>query len=187
MKLHRNARTCPKSRALIARRVLEEGWSRAQAADAAGVSEATARKWVNRARAGESLEDLSSRPRRSPARLVKRLVGAIEALRRLWMTAAEIAEVLGLALSTVSLWLTRIGLGKRSRLTPPEPPNRYERRHPGELVHVDIKQLRRISVRGAGHRMVGHRRSQLTPRPDNGRRVERATGFEYVHVMVDDH
>jgi len=185
MKLHRNARTCPKSRALIARRVLEEGWSLAQAAEAAGVSEPTARKWVNRARAGESLEDRSSRPRRSPARLVKRLVGAIEALRRLWMTAAEIAEVLGLALSTVSLWLTRIGLGKRSRLTPPEPPNRYERRHPGELVHVDIKQLGRISVRGAGHRVTGRRNTAVRARVDG---VERKlTRFEYVHVMVDDH
>jgi transposase InsO family protein len=85
------------------------------------------------------------------------------------------------------LWLKRIGLGKRSSLEPPEPPNRYERRRPGELVHVDIKQLGRISVRGAGHRMVGHRQSQVTPRRHNGRRMERATGFEYVHVMVDDY
>jgi hypothetical protein len=71
------------------------------------------------------------------------------------MTAAEIAEILRLPLSSVSLWLKRIGLGKRSRLTPPEPPNRYERRHPGELVHVDIKKLGRISARGAGHRVLG--------------------------------
>jgi transposase InsO family protein len=101
------------------------------------------------------------------------------------MTAAEIAEILGLALSTVSLWLRRIGLGKRSRLAPPEPPNRYERRHPGELVHVDIKQLGRISVRGAGHRVTGNRASQVTRKVDGKRR--QATGFEYVHVMVDDH
>jgi transposase InsO family protein len=181
MKLHRNARTCPNSRALIARRVLEQGWTLTPAAAAAGVSVPTARKWVRRARAGESLEDRSSRPKRSPARLPRQLVKAIEALRRLWMTAAEIAEILGLALSTVSLWLSRIGLGKRSRLEPPEPPNRYERRHPGELVHVDIKQLGRISERGAGHRVVGHRQSKFQV----GRRG--VTGFEYVHVMVDDH
>jgi transposase InsO family protein len=187
MKLHGNARTCPNSRALIARRVLDQDWSLAAAAEAAGVSEPTARKWVKRARAGESLADRSSRPRRSPTRLAESLVGAIETLRRVRMTAAEIAEILGLALSTVSLWLKRVGLGKRSRLEPPEPPNRYERRHPGELVHVDIKQLGRISVRGAGHRMVGHKRSQLEPRRDNGRRLERRTGYEYVHVMVDDH
>jgi transposase InsO family protein len=112
-------------------------------------------------------------------------VRAIEALRRLRMTASEIAEVLGIALSTVSLWLQRIGLGKRSRLEPPEPPNRYERRHPGELVHVDIKQLGRISERGAGHRVLGHRASQYIRRVDG--RVTRLTGHEYLHVMIDDH
>jgi transposase InsO family protein len=185
MKLHRNAGTCPKSRALIARRVLEERWSLRSAAEAAGVSEPTARKWVRRRAAGEPLDDRSSRPRRSPARLPKLLVEAIETLRRVRMTAAEIAEILGLALSTVSLWLKRIGLGKRSRLEPPEPPNRYERRHPGELVHVDIKQLGRISVRGAGHRMVGHKKSQFARRIDG--KPRQLTGYEYVHVMVDDH
>jgi transposase InsO family protein len=185
MKLHRNARTCPNSRALIAQRVLEEGWSLTQAAEAAGVSEPTARKWVRRARADEPLEDRSSRPRRSPSRLPEQLVEAIEALRRLWMTAAEIAEILRIPLSTVSLWLKRIGLGRRSRLSPPQPPNRYERRHPGELVHVDIKKLGRISARGAGHRMVGHRKSQDFRRI-SGRKLH-LTGFEYVHVMVDDH
>jgi transposase InsO family protein len=181
MKLHGNARTCPNSRALIAQRVLKQDWSLRSAAEAAGVSEPTARKWVARARAGEPLEDRSSRPHHSPARLAGRLVEAIEKLRRVRMTAAEIAETLGLALSTVSLWLKRIGLGKRSRLTPAEPPNRYERRHPGELVHVDIKQLGRISRLGAGHRMVGHRQSQRRGRKRGG-----VTRFEYVHVMVDD-
>jgi transposase InsO family protein len=112
-------------------------------------------------------------------------VQAIEALRRLRMTAAEIAEILSLPLSTVSLWLKRIGLGKRSRLEPPEPPNRYERRHPGELVHVDIKRLARISARGAGHRVLGHRRSQYSNRVA-GRKTG-VTGYEYVHVMIDDH
>jgi transposase InsO family protein len=186
MKLHANAKTCPNSRALIAARVLDEGWTLQAAAEAAGCSVRTAAKWVARSRAGdECLADRSSRPRRSPTRLPKRLVEAIEALRRVRMTGAEIAETFGLALSTVSLWLRRIGLGKRSRLEPPEPPNRYERRHPGELVHVDIKQLGRISVRGAGHRVVGHRKSQFKRQVD--RRQLRTTGYEYVHVMVDDH
>src|SRR5215207_9287378 len=113
MKLHANARTCPKSRALIARRVLVEGWALAAAAEAAGVSVVTARKWVRRFEAGDvELVDRSSRPRRSPRRTPRRLVRAIEALRRLRMTAAEIAELLGMALATVSLWLKRIGLGK---------------------------------------------------------------------------
>jgi transposase InsO family protein len=182
MELHRNAATCPNSRALIARRVLEEGWTRTAAAEAAGVSVTTVRRWVRRAEAGEPLVDRSSAPKRIPHRTPRPVVQAIEALRRLRMTGAQIAEVLRLPLSTVSSWLKRIGLGKRSRLEPPEPPNRYERRHPGELVHVDIKQLGRISVRGAGHRMVGHRRSQL-----RAGHLRRQTGFEYLHVMVDDH
>jgi transposase InsO family protein len=186
MKLHRNARTCPNSRAVIARRVLEEGWSPRSAAEAAGVSEPTARKWVARARAGESLEDRSSRPRRSPCRLPKRFVNAVEKLRRVRMTAAEIAEILGLALSTVSLWLRRIGLGKRSRLAPPEPPNRYERRHPGELVHVDIKKLGQIQV--PGHRVTGNRRQRARrTRIGNQGRLLGTAGWEFVHVMVDDH
>jgi transposase InsO family protein len=166
--------------------VLEEGWTLQAAAEAAGCSERTAAKWVKRFRAGDQeLLDRSSRPLRSPRRLPSDRVEAIASLRRLWMTAAEIAEVLGLALSTVSLWLKRIGLGKRSRLAPPEPPNRYERRHPGELVHVDIKPLARISIRGAGHRVLGHRRSQVARRID-GRKTG-LTRFEYVHVMVDDY
>jgi transposase InsO family protein len=185
MKLHANARTCPNGRALIAGRVLDQGWSLAAAAEAAGVSVATVRKWVRRAAAGESLEDRSSAPRRVAGRTPARVVEAIEALRRSRMTAAEIAELLGLALSTVSLWLKRIGLGKRSRLDPLEPPNRYERRRPGELVHVDIKTLGRISARGAGHRVAGHRKSQISLRRDG--RHYRPTGFEHVHVMVDDH
>ena len=186
MQLHANHRTCPKSRLLICRRVLEGGWTLQQAAEAAGCSVRTATKWVSRFRAGDQeLLDRSSRPRRSPSRLPQQRVQAIEALRRLWMTAAEIAEVLDLPLSTVSLWLRRIGLGKRSRLQPPEPPNRYERHHPGELVHVDIKRLGRISARGAGHRVLGHRRSQYSRRVDG--RMTRITGFEYLHVMIDDH
>ena len=189
MELHGNARTCPNSRRLLVERVREKGWSVTAAAEAAGVSERTVYRWLKRWREeGQAgLLDRSSRPRRSPRRLPAAKVEAMRRLRKLRMTAAEIAEILGLALSTVSLWLKRIGLGKRSRLAPPEPPNRYERSRPGELVHVDIKQLGRISARGAGHRVVGHKRSQIVPRRHNGRRLERATGFEYVHVMVDDY
>jgi transposase InsO family protein len=187
MKLHGNARTCPNSRRLLVARVDQDGWSVREAAQAAGVSERTAYRWLRRWRLQgvEGLLDRSSRPRSFPNQLSQRMVQAIAALRRLRMTAAEIAETLGLALSTVSLWLKRIGLGKRSRLDPPEPANRYERARPGELVHVDIKQLGRISVKGAGHRMVGHRKSKFAQRVDGVRR--RTTRFEYVHVMIDDY
>ncbi len=97
------------------------------------------------------------------------------------MTGSEIAEVLELPLSTVSLWLKRIGLGKRSRLEPPEPPNRYERRHPGELVHVDIKQLGRIRL-GAGHRVTGSRASQKRAGQEGQRR-----GVDRLGVPTRDH
>jgi len=165
---------------------LEEGWTVASAAAAAGCSERTAAKWLARYRAGDGrLLDRSSRPHRCPSRLPQSRVEAIERLRRVRMTAAEIAEVLELPLSTVSLWLKRIGLGKRSRLDPLEPPNRYERRHPGELVHVDIKKLGRISALGAGHRVTGVRNSEHA-RMIGGRRTH-LTGYEYLHVIVDDY
>jgi len=183
MKLHANARTCPKSRKLLIRRIEEEHWSLMAAAEAAGVSERTAAKWLARWRAeGEAgLLDRSSAPRRRPTQLPADRLGAIEALRRLRMTAAEIAEVLGMALSTVSRWLKKIGLGKRSRMDPPEPPNRYERKRPGELIHVDVKKLGRIVV--PGHRVTGNRRVRAAR---SGARRLGTAGWEFVHVCVDD-
>ena len=187
MKVHANAPLGPKGRLVMVARVLEHGWSLAAAAEAAGVSERTCSKWVGRYRAeGEAgLLDRSSAPRSIPHRTPHELVEVIVTLRRLRMTGAEIAFSLAMALSTVSAVLARVGLGKLSRLEPPEPPNRYERRHTGELVHVDIKRLARISVRGAGHRVLGHRQSQYSRRIDG--RQTRFTGHEFLHVMIDDH
>lgn len=184
MKLHGNARTCPNSRRLLVDRVCDQCWSVTAAAQAAGISERTAYRWLARWREQglRGLADRSSAPKRIPHRTPADRVQAIAALRRLHMTAAEIAEVLAMALSTVSAVLRRIGLGKRSRLTPPEPPNRYERKRPGELIHLDIKKLGRISVRGAGHRVSGNRSSQFTVGPKG----LGATGWEFVHVAVDD-
>lgn len=184
MKIHGNARTCPNSRRLLVRRIEDEGWSLVAAAEAAGISERTARKWLSRWRVeGEAgLRDRSSAPRLVPSRLPADRLRAIEALRHLRMTAAEIAEVLGMALSTVSRWLKRIGLGKRSALTPPEPPNRYERKRPGELIHVDVKKLGRIIA--AGHRVTGSRASQKKTRRE--RKRIGVAGWEFVHVCVDD-
>jgi transposase InsO family protein len=182
MQLHGNARTCPKSRRLLVERIESGTRSLAAAAEAAGVSERTAYRWLKRWREqGErGLLDRSSAPRSIPHRTPPERVDAIEALRRLHMTAAEIAEVLGMALSTVSAVLRRIGLGKRSRLAPPEPPNRYERKRPGELVHLDIKKLGRILA--VGHRIYGSRKSQKKVGP---KRLG-AAGWEFVHVAVDD-
>src|SRR4051794_40506779 len=186
MKLHANARTCPNSRRLLVDRV-EAGWSVMEAAEAAGITDRTARRWLARWRAEgpRGLLDRSSAPGRIPHKTPAAVVDEIVRLRRLRLTAARIAVALRVALSTVSAVLKRVGLGKLSRLDPPEPPNRYERRHPGELVHVDIKRLGRISARGAGHRVLGHRASQYARRV-NGR-LTKLTGFEYLHVMIDDH
>jgi transposase InsO family protein len=185
MKVHANAPLGPKGRETMVRRVLEQGWSRAEAAVAAGVSERTCSKWIKRYRAegAAGLLDRSSAPRSIPHRTPDELVEVIVVLRRLRMTGAEIAFCLAMALSTVSAVLSRVGLGRLSRLEPPEPPNRYERRHPGELIHVDVKRLGRIRG-GAGHRMVGHRRSQRKV-TRNGLRTG-AAGWEFVHVCVDD-
>ena len=178
MQLHGNAALSPKKRLLLCRRVVDERWSLASAAAAAEVSVRTARKWVGRYRAeGEAgLVDRASTPTHQPTRTAEGRLQAIAALRRLRMTGAQIAEVLAMPLSTVSGVLTRIGLGKLSRLEPLEPPNRYERRHPGELIHIDVKKLGRIE-RGAGHRVTGQR--------GPGQRA-RGAGWEYCHVAIDD-
>jgi hypothetical protein len=103
-------------------------------------------------------------------------------LRRLRMTGAEIALCLAMALSTVLAVLLRVGLGKLGRLEPPEPPNRYERRHAGELLQVDVKKLGRIPAGRAGHRVHGNRGLQRSPRKDGKKTV----GWAFVHVCVDD-
>ena len=176
MKLHGNAALTPKQRLRLARRVVEEGWSLSEAAEAAEVSERTASKWVRRYREeGEAgLADRRSAPKRQAGATPEDRVEAIAALRRVRLTGAEIAAALGMALSTVQGILTRIGLGRLSRLEPPEPPNRYERGRAGELLHIDVKKLGRIQG-GAGHRAHGNRR-----------RSPRGAGWEFVHVCVDD-
>jgi transposase InsO family protein len=184
MKVHANAPLGPKGRLTMVRRVVDDRWSLTEAAAAAGVSDRTCRKWVDRYLAeGEAgLLDRSSAPRSIPHRTPDELVEVIVALRRLRMTGAEIAFCLAMALSTVSAVLARVGLGKLSRLEPPEPPNRYQRRHAGELVHVDVKKLGRIPAGRAGHRVHGQRRLQRNP----VKAGKRAVGWEFVHVCVDD-
>jgi transposase InsO family protein len=173
--LHRNARTCPRSRRLLADRVLGEGWSLAAAAEAAGVSERTAWKWVDRYRreGAAGLEDRSSAPVSVPSRTPADREELILALRALRFMSPEIAETLGMPLSTVGAVLARHGLGRLPRLQPAEPANRYERAWPGELIHIDVKKLGRIGR--PGHRVNHDRRSR-----------SRGIGWEYVHIAVDD-
>jgi len=174
MRLHPNARTCPRSRRLAVGR-LEQGWTLAAAAEAAGVSVRTISKWRSRYRAeGElGLVDRSSAPGWVPRRTPEERVQLIASLRRERLTAWQIAEQLGMPVSTVSTILSRIGLGRLSQLEPPEPANRYQRERPGELLHIDVKKLGRIGR--PGHRVNGDRRTRT-----------RGIGWEYVHVCVDD-
>jgi transposase len=164
MKLHANAALSLNKRRLLCRRVVVERWTVTEAAAAAEVSVRCARKWVGRFLAeGEAgLLDRSSAPRSVANRTDEQRVEAIAALRRLRFTAAEIAELLGMALSTVSGILTRIGMGKLGRLGL-EPAQRYERQRPGELIHIDVKKLGRIE-RGAGHRITGSPATSTTTR-----------------------
>jgi transposase InsO family protein len=186
MDLHANAALSLNKRRLLAQRVVEERWTLTKAAAAAEVSVRCARKWVSRYRAeGElGLLDRSSAPARVANRTPEDRVQAIACLRRLRFTGPEIAELFGMALSTVSGILTRIGLGKLGRLGL-APARRYERERPGELVHVDVKKLGRIE-RGAGKRITGRRRHHNSRFTDAAGRVRKTTGWEFVHIAIDD-
>ena len=187
MDLHANAALSLNKRRLLCRRVVEEQWTVTKAAAAAEVSVRCARKWIGRYRAeGElGLLDRSSAPAAVANRTPEDRIQAIAALRRLRFTGPEIAEMLGMALSTVSGILTRIGMGKLGRLGL-EPPRRYERERPGELVHVDVKKLGRIEG-GAGKRIRGGNRSHYnrTFTDRHGKR-RNTVGWEFVHIAIDD-
>jgi transposase InsO family protein len=188
MNLHRNAALSWQGRRQLAKRVVLEGWTLKAAAEAAEVSVRCARKWVGRYRLeGEAgLGDRSSAPHRVANRTPAERVEAIVALRGLRLTAAEIADTLTMALSTVSGILCRCGLGRLGRIGL-ERPRRYERSRPGELVHVDVKRLGRIQG-GAGKRVRGGLRKHWNPaRIDAEGRRRLTVGWEFVHVAIDDH
>src|SRR3954465_12734407 len=155
MKLHANAALSLNKRRLLCQRVVEQEWTMTKAAEAAEVSVRCARKWVGRYRAqGElGLLDRPSTPAVVANRTCEQRVQAIAALRQLRFTGPEIAETLTMPLSTVSGSLARIGMGKLGRLGL-EPAERYERKRPGELIHVDVKKPGRIQG-GAGWRARG--------------------------------
>ena len=182
MKMHANARLSLKGRELLVDRVENAGWSLIQAAEAAGISDRTARKWLARYRTEglAGLADRCSAPRQVANRTDARRVEVIAALRRLRMTGAEIAECLDMALSTVSGILTRLGLGRLGRLGL-EPAQRYERARPGELIHIDVKKLGRIAR--PGHAVLGGQRARAA---EGYHRKTNQLGWEYVHIAIDD-
>ena len=176
MNVHKNARLTPAGRAVMIRRIEEEGWPVRRAAEAAGVSARTAHRWLDRHRRGgeRRLHDRSSAPRRCPRKTPEALVREIEQLRRARFTGPAIAQALGMARSTVGAVLRRLGLGRLANLDPKPPVIRYERSAPGEMIHLDIKKLGRFDVEG--HRVTGDRRK--------GR--SRHAGWDFLHVCVDD-
>jgi transposase InsO family protein len=175
MNIHKNARLTPIGREHLVRMLLS-GQTPEAAARAAGVCPRTARKWWTRFKAEgvEGLQDRSSRPHRlrnpTPAAILEK----VEALRRQRFTGKQIAAELGISPATVSRILKRLGLNRLAALEPAEPVRRYERQHPGELIHIDIKKLGRFER--VGHRITGDRRQGET----------RGAGFEFVHVCIDD-
>jgi transposase InsO family protein len=187
MNLHANAALSWTGRRRLCEFVVEEGWTVVAAAAASGVSVRCARKWIGRYRleGPAGLHDRPSAPRRVANRTADDRIDAIVKLRRLRFTAAEIAETLGMALSTVSGILTRIGMGRLGRLGL-EQPVRYERSRPGELVHVDVKKLGRIKG-GAGWRVRDRKQHYNVTFQDLAGRRRRTVGYEYVHVAVDDY
>ena len=180
---HRRARLTPFGRLLIVSRVLEDGWTVAAAAESMGVSRATAHKWVRRFRTDgiEGLEDRSSAPHRRPNALsAKEIQRIVRARRRTKHGPHRLGPELGHPRSTVYAVLRREGLSRLTYLDRPTAvPIRYEREHPGELIHIDVKKLARIRP-GGGWKLLG--RSPETKAPK-----DRSTGYDFLHVAIDDH
>jgi transposase InsO family protein len=177
MNAHKNARLTPFSRALMIERICKQRWTAGTAAEAAGVSERTAYKWLARYRCGGAagLHNQKPVPRRVRHRLPEARVAEIEALRRQRLSGPAIARQLALPRSTVGAVLRRLGLGRLKRLDERAPVVRYERKNPGELIHLDTKKLGRIAR--IGHRITGCRKGQSN---------HRGTGWEALHVAIDD-
>jgi transposase InsO family protein len=177
MNVHKNARLTPRGRERIVQ-LVESGQTPKAVAEAVGVCPRTVRKWVDRYRREglAGLQDRSSRPHRLYQPTPDALVAQVEQLRRQRYTGKQIAADLRISPATVSRILRRLGLNKLSALEPAEPVRRYEREHPGELIHIDIKKLGKID--GVGHRITGDRTRQSS---------SRGIGWEAVHVCIDDH
>jgi transposase InsO family protein len=178
MNIHKNARLTPRGRVELARLVVEGGQSVAAVARAFHVCAKTARKWAERFRqeGAEGMADRSSRPRRLRKPTPQTVIDEITALRRKRFTGKHIAEATGVAAATVSRVLRRAGLSRMRDLEPPAKIIRYERQHPGEMIHIDIKKLGRFDR--VGHRITGDRTGQSN---------SRGVGWEFVHVCIDDH
>lgn len=179
MNSHKNARLGFTGRVQLVHRVVVDRWTAPRVAQASGVSVRTVWKWVRRfRREGRSgLRDRSSRPARSPHQVRPALERRIAQLRARRLSGPQIADRLGLPLSTVGDVLRRLGLGRLPSLEPRPPVIRYQRERPGELLHIDTKRLGRIHPGIVGHRITGDRAT---------RGPRQRTGWEYLHIAIDD-
>jgi len=174
MNVHHHAVLTPKRREEMIRFVLEQHHTLKAAAAAFRVSPRTVSKWLARYRSGAGLGDRSSRPKRLPRPTALLRQEEVIALRRQKLTGFHISQRTGLSRATVSRILRRARLSRWRDLVPAPAVVRYEREHPGELLHIDIKKLVRI-VRPS-HRVTGNRRDTV-----------KGHGWEYVFVAIDDH
>ena len=177
MNSHKNAPLTPKGREAMVRVVIDDGLSKAAAARQFNITWKTVSKWVERFRVEgvDGLHDRSSRPLSLPSQTVPATCAVVERLRRQRYTGRQIAVETGVSGATVSRILRRLGLNRLSALEPAEPVRRYEREHPGELIHIDIKKLGKFNR--IGHRVTGDRAGQSNAR---------GIGWEFVHVCIDD-
>jgi transposase InsO family protein len=177
MNIHNNARLTPKGRELLVQRMVVDGLRPREAAQAAGVSTPTAYKWLKRYRQEglAGLQDRSSRPPTCPHATSPAQQQRIIELRRQRRTYRQIAQVVGISMSTIARVLARAGLNRLSALEPVRPANRYVHDRPGDMLHLDIKKLGRF--KRPGHRVTGDRQQGTS----------RGAGWEYIHVAIDDH
>lgn len=182
MDVHKNAKLTPAGREVMVQRLGERGQTPRSLSSAVGVCPRTVRKWATRFKAEglAGLSDRSSRPRRSPTRTPAGTEARIGDLRRRRWTGAQIAAEAKVSRATVFRILGRMGMNRLRDLEPAQPVRRYEREHPGEMIHIDIKKLGRFNK--IGHRITGDRTGQST-----GRASGRGVGWEFVHVCIDDH
>lgn len=175
MDIHKNARLTFVRREQLAQLVLLQKMTFKAAALVFQVCPRTAAKWTLRyQREGTAgLQDRSSRPHCCPRRTREAVAERVEQLRRQRFTGFHIAQSTGLSRATVSRILRRLGLNHLRDLDPAPPLIRYEHAAPGDLLHLDIKQLGRFA--------------QIKVRPDGRRRGKHHCGWEYLHVAIDDH
>jgi transposase InsO family protein len=193
--VHANAVLTPRGRLLLARRVVEEGWPIARAAEHFHVSWPTAKRWASRyaAMGQDGMGDRSSRPHRSPNCTGQVVVRKIVHLR--WkhrLSPLAIASRLSMPASTVHAVLVRCRLNRLSHIDirTGDPIRRYEHGHPGALIHVDVKKLGNIPD-GGGWRFVGRAQGSKNRRTSEGltrsRSYDPNLGHAFIHTVIDDH